>query len=173
MHSSILDIIKQVAIERKLSHAKIALLSGLGERTINRLFTSRDVKLSTVERVSMALGIKITATAPELKKVQTALVSSKNQNFSSILPALNYSGGNIKSHISASGLKSMLRKYTPNRSVFYRRILNEVSPVYLLKFIMDNKLEKHEVLSTLSVALKETKGAIYRQEFMDSLNANS
>ena len=53
-------LIERIQVRRKaigISYENLAKLSGLSLRTVNRFFAGEDVKLSTVERITVLLGL--------------------------------------------------------------------------------------------------------------------
>lgn len=54
------DLIKKIKQRKKLlgiTIENLAKLSGLGIRTLNRFFAGKDVKLSTVEKITILIGL--------------------------------------------------------------------------------------------------------------------
>jgi len=69
------QLIDKIQIRKKelgISIENLALLSHSGVRTVNRLFSGEDVKLSTVEKITNILGLdfagNVTVTLKELEK---------------------------------------------------------------------------------------------------------
>ena len=55
-----LDIIKQIVARKEqlnITIENLAKLSGVGVRTVNRVLSNEDVKLSTIERITNFLGL--------------------------------------------------------------------------------------------------------------------
>ena len=55
-----LDLVTKINVRKQLLNItleNIAILSGIGVRTVNRFFAGEDVKLSTVEQITNTLGL--------------------------------------------------------------------------------------------------------------------